>query len=182
MSKEVIEERARELSSKFDYAITSMCFAALALSYQFSPSAGFRFPDLLIFAWILFAISGLIGGWRLMYDPVFYRMNAVFLHLDSFIKQREVDLQNPRFKQMLESKQVLDSDDMKPLTVAAIEKNLKEEREMMEQAKRNLDGLNRKFPVMLKVQVWALIVALSANATYIAVNFCSKAGCLAWII
>jgi hypothetical protein len=60
-----------EINSKFEYAYAGLCFAALALSIQFSPAMGNCLPWLLVSSWFLLVLSSLIAGYRLMKQPVF---------------------------------------------------------------------------------------------------------------
>jgi hypothetical protein len=62
-------------SSKFDYSFTTLIFATLALSIQFSPSMGMNIPWLLIVSWLFYFIAAVAGGNLILRKQVFYRNN-----------------------------------------------------------------------------------------------------------
>ena len=63
-------------SLKLDYSFTTLIFATLALSIQFSPGMGTIYPLLLIVAWTLLMISALASGYRLMRLQYFYQLDV----------------------------------------------------------------------------------------------------------
>src|SRR5258708_2099487 len=62
-------------SLKFDYSFTTLIFAALALSIQFSPSMGMIFPWLLIISWLFFLVAAIASGNRIIKKEIYYRNN-----------------------------------------------------------------------------------------------------------
>lgn len=63
---------------KFDYTFTTLIFATLGLSIQFSPKIGTgnEWPYLLIAAWIILLVSAFTGGFRLLKLQYLYQLDA----------------------------------------------------------------------------------------------------------
>jgi hypothetical protein len=64
-----------EQDHKFEYSFTTLAFATLALSIQFSPAYGKVWPYLLISAWTLLLISAILSGYRVVYRLVSMKVN-----------------------------------------------------------------------------------------------------------
>lgn len=77
---------ALELQFKTEFYFLSLTFGALALSLQFSPSFGFLWPYLLIGAWVLLLLSGLVGGGLAMYKPVALQFIARSEQMKGYIR------------------------------------------------------------------------------------------------
>jgi hypothetical protein len=61
---------------KFDYTFTTLIFATLGLSIQFSPGMGKECPWLLIASWLILLAAGFAGGYRLTKLQYFYKLDA----------------------------------------------------------------------------------------------------------
>ncbi len=61
---------------KFDYTFTTLIFATLGLSIQFSPGMGKECPWMLIFSWIFLLVSAFAGGYQLKKLQYFYQVDA----------------------------------------------------------------------------------------------------------
>ena len=66
-----------EQSLKFDYSFTTLVFATLALSVQFSPGIGSNFPWLLVASWTCLLIAAVAGGNQIIRKQVYYRNNLI---------------------------------------------------------------------------------------------------------
>ena len=62
-------------SLKFDYSFTTLIFATLALSIQFSPGMGFFLPWALISSWAFLMVAAIAGGNRVIRKEIYYRNN-----------------------------------------------------------------------------------------------------------
>jgi hypothetical protein len=184
MNHNEMTARANDLNHQLDYALTSLCFAALALSYQFSPNPEHKiFPDLLVVAWICFLVASYLGARRLIYAPVFLQMNAMYNKVDSAIKERQAKLLDPRHKALLARGDVRYSNDLTggQVTEEMIRADIERDIEAQKTLQQKMNALGEHFPKLLKWQLRVLIAGLTLNTAFATFNYCSQVGCLSWL-
>jgi len=64
-----------EQDHKFEYSFTTLCFAILGLSIQFSPNYGRVWAPLLVVAWSFLLLAALLAGYRIVYRIVILKIN-----------------------------------------------------------------------------------------------------------
>lgn len=159
-------------ADKFYYAFTTLCFATLALSIQFSPQMGKAWPYLLIVSWIAYLCASIAGGWWLMISPQFDQFSRLENKLENSIAQRKFNVENPIYLQSLEAGRVINSDTNKPMTKDDVLEALKtEETTLADVKKKDLEPINKKMRCLFKTQIWSYIIALVLNGVFIAKNF-----------
>ena len=171
-----LEDFVSKLSIKFDYAFTSICFGTLALSLQFSPNMGDRLGLFLVVSWLLLLLSGFTGGWRLMTQPTFYRLNLAKNELEEFTVRRKQQLSDPQFLTALENDLVTIRTTLKALDLDSLKKTLGREEKKLEIANHNLAKLGPKFPMVFKVQMWTFLMGISLNMLFCIGNLITSKG------
>lgn len=166
-----IRVRVKEGQVRFDQSFATLCFAALALSLQFSERANSALKPVLVVAWGLYLVAALLAGWRLMTTPQFDKISWAKNYLDSFLKQRRIDLKDPGFAERLGSGELVDSDTGEPATQDGIAEGIQKGESSLREALAILAALQRKFGLAFRACVLSLIVALLLNGLYLAVNF-----------
>ena len=154
----------------FEYAFTTLVFAALAFSFQFSPPMGEKWVWALITSWFFLLISGLCGGYRLMMGPQFDKSNRDQLILKKFIETRQIDLQDPQVLYLLNLGRMIDPETGKPHTLEGLEKALADEKSKLAIASKNLETFDKKMPWIFRVQVSSFLFGILVNGTFVAVN------------
>ena len=163
--------RAKDGQDHFDRTFATLCFAALALSLQFSEREQSAWKTTLVIAWALYLVAAILAGWRLMAGPQFERMNWAQLTVQRFVEQRRTDLLNPMFVAALDAGNALDPRTGKSLTLQDAQAGLASEEGNLKLATTNMDALQRKLKWRFNASLVALVVALMLNGFYVAVNF-----------
>lgn len=173
-SSENMEEMYKTYSAKsekFNYTLLSLTFASLALSFQYAPKMGTQWPWALIVAWTLFLLSAICGGWRLAKEVKHARLNYAVLRLESFIRERRQNLENPAFLSSLQAGNVLDDINGTPMTEAQVRQNLKEENAKLATGRHNMENAAKWMHELFLLQFWMLILAIGLNGAFAAQNF-----------
>ncbi len=157
--------------SRFDQSFAALCFAALALSLQFSTREHSILRPVLILAWASYLVAGLLAGWRLMYTP---KIDAVARGQDiveRFVARRTVELQDPQWLEYLSSGRMIDSRTGHPMTRDSAMTSFREEETKLavitEQLRRLQTGAVWRFCIALGT--FSLAVVL--NGVYLSVSF-----------
>ena len=163
--------RAKTGQDSFDRLFATLCFAALALSLQFSEREDSTCRWALVAAWLLYAGAALLAGWRLMATPQFDKMNWAELTLRRFISQRRRDLLDPTLLQAIQEGRALDPDTGKSLTLADAQAGVAGEEQKLRTASQNIAKLQAKLKLRFNFAMGMFIAALCVNGFYLAVNF-----------
>ena len=152
---------ALELQAKFEFYFLSLTFGGLALSLQFSPKFGHSWPYLLVMAWLLLFLSGLIGGWLAMQKPVALQFLARSEQMKQYLRSMEERGQI----------QLLDEDSGRPLD---FNKNKKQYQEAQRSSQDSLEILNKKFEILGALQMYLFISGFLCNLIFTIKNYLTE--------
>lgn len=156
-----IEDYANRLQERFEYTLLGGIFAALALSIQFSPGMGGHAPYLLFIAWGLFFISGIAGGWSLLYLSVAHRHMAVKASMEAWIS---TIAKNPHAM-------LVDEDTGEPLDK---ESNKQTRIKIKDKSQQKVDKLNKYFEITGHIERIGFVLALLCNVVFAGINYYLK--------
>ena len=157
-------------------SFTTLCFATLGLSVQFSPGYGHELPWLLVLSWVLLFSSGIIGGSRIFDFNSAILANALKNNLhhnySSYISLRQDPVMNQ-----------LKDDSLIPVKYtggAAVSKiQVLETASKAEQAIEKLDKQMSKYndgtPFWMFAQITCFAGGVSFNGIFAAYNYLNAA-------
>lgn len=170
-----LEIHIRESAMKLDYAFLTLTFATLALSFQYSPGMGIRWPWLLILSWAFLITSGLVGGWRLVQLDVHHQYTLRRSKLTASVVHRQKSLLDPSLLDRLESGEILDQESYKAFTVAGAREDLEAGKKNLAKLKENMEKVAPRVATLFKWQWVTFVIGIVFNGSFAAVNYLAKA-------
>lgn len=177
MKNEEFYQLVQSKSDKFNYALLSVTFATLALSFQFSPKMGNQWPWILIAAWVCYTASAFFGGLRLSQEVTHMRLNYLVNKVEAFVNAQVKNLKDPKFLMSLSTGNVLDDSTGKPFSKSQIEKNLEKEVKTFEVGVKNMNSAAKWLPLLFRFQFWILLIGVILNGVFVAKNFLAGTHC-----
>jgi len=155
--------QVRELQHKFDYAFVSLTLGTLALSVQFSPRAGTQYAVVLVIAWSLMFISAVIGGYRLVYGPIYLGRKI----MSGISKDWVARLSYQRSI----GGEVISPETGAPITEERVDAKIEQHRKIAAEHDKKAEKLQAHFPTLFNWQVGLHLIAMLMNGFFVAVNF-----------
>jgi hypothetical protein len=171
--------RVEQMHQKMDYAFATLTFGTLALSFQFSPSMGTKWPWLLIASWLALIISGLVGGWRITLMPSYYRLNLAANELERYIQGRKTRLGDHSFQTKLRTGKVTDGETGQSFTEDGWKAGIKVGEGKLVLARDNMRKIQSKIPWSFRIQAATFGVGIFLNGAFCSVNFLEKSRIIA---
>lgn len=166
------EKHVRDGQAKFDYAFITLTFSALALSFQYSPKMGNLWPWCLILSWVAFALSAVAGGWRLIQINMHAQANVQYVRAKEGVRTRTEILARSSFGAL----NALDEATGKPLTETQVQAGQTKYANAVKSLEQGMLEIQNKLPKLFKAQMYAFLMALLLNGTFVAKNFLDQTG------
>lgn len=166
-----INARARAGQDRFDYALATLCFAALALSLQFSERPDSTWRPLLVTAWAAYLTSALLAGSRLMALPQFDKINAAVVHTQAIIRSQKAVLRDPGGQQALDRGLYPNPETGVPITREEVAKWVHESEANVGTGTQSMKKIARRARCCFRLCIVSLLLAFVLNGLYLSINF-----------